>query len=384
MNYDVPFNQLHTTGRELAYIEEAIRGTRLSAGGPFANRCNEWLTRATGCRRALLTHTCTGALEMAALLARLGPGDEVIMPSFSFVSTANAFVLAGATPVFADIRPDTLNLAETLVEAAVTDRTKAIVAVHYGGIACEMNELCAIAERHGLLLIEDAAHSINASYFGRPLGGIGDLSTLSFHETKNVISGEGGALLVRNPEFVERAEILLEKGTDRKAFLRGEVDKYSWVDVGSSFGASELTAAFLWAQLEDAGEITERRLAIWNAYHAGFQSLEEDGLVRRPVVPEGCHHGGHLYYLLAPDRKTRNELIDGLADRGVHALFHYVPLHSAPAAAGCSRTAGEMPVTDDVSGRLLRLPVWADMKQHHIDQVVTETTALIRQLVPAR
>lgn len=380
--YDVPFNRLHTTGRELKYIEEAIGGTRLSSGGPFAARCNEWLEQATGCKRALLTHTCTGALEMAALLARVGPGDEVIMPSFSFVSTANAFVLTGATPVFVDIRPDTLNIDETLVEAAITDRTRAIVVVHYGGVACEMNALRGIAERHDLLLIEDAAHAILSTYFDEPLGGIGDLATLSFHETKNVISGEGGVLLVRDADMVERAEVLLEKGTNRKAFLRGQVDKYSWVDVGSSFGASELMAAFLWAQLEDAREITERRLAIWNAYNVGFAELETAGLVRRPVVPDGAHHGGHLYYLLAPDRSARDKLIEELGAHGVHALFHYVPLHSAAAAARYSRVASQMAVTDEMSDRLLRLPLWADMQQSDIDQVITEVTAAVHRLAP--
>jgi dTDP-4-amino-4,6-dideoxygalactose transaminase len=380
--YEVPFNRPHTVGTEMAYIGEAVAASHLSAGGPFSRRCAEWLEERLGCRRALVTHSCTGALEMSVLLSDIGPGDEIIMPSFTFVSTASAFALRGAVPVFVDIREDTLNLDEGLVEAAITPRTKAIAAVHYGGIACDMDALLAIAGRHGLIVVEDAAHSVLSTYRGRPLGALGNLGTLSFHETKNVISGEGGALLVRDEAFVERAEILLEKGTNRSAFLRGDVDKYTWVDLGSSFGASEVTAAFLWAQLERAEDITHRRLGIWEAYHREFAHLEATGAVRRPVVPEDCHHEGHLYYLLAPTREWRDRMIDRLRQDGVQAVFHYVPLHSAPAGRRHGRAAGELDVTDEMSGRLLRLPMWVDMEAEHVERVVAGTRAAVADFAP--
>lgn len=373
--YEVPFNRPHAVGTETDYIGEAVAASHLSAGGPFSERCARWVAEQTGCSRVLLTHTCTAALELAALLLDVGPGDEVIMPSFTFVSTASAFALRGAVPVFVDIRDDTLNLDERLVEAAITRRTKAIVAVHYGGVACDMDALLDIAARHGLKVIEDAAHAVLSYYRDRALGGLGDLGTLSFHETKNIISGEGGALLIRDQALVQRAEILLEKGTNRSAFLRGDVDKYTWVDLGSSFGASEVTAAFLWAQLEQAFTITERRLAVWNAYHSGFAEIESEGILRRPHVPDECRHSAHLYYLLARDRRMRDELLDRLRSGGVHAVFHYVPLHSAPAGRRYGRVAGELRVTDEVSDCLLRLPVWADMAPEHVDRVLTQTRA---------
>ncbi len=381
--FDVPFNRPFTVGTELGYITEAVEGSHLSAGGPFTRRCAQWLQQSTGCARALLTHSCTGALELSVLLADLQPGDEVIMPSFTFVSTASAFALRGVVPVFVDIRADTLNLDERLVEDAITPRTKAIVLVHYGGVACEMDAFAQIAERHGLMLIEDAAHSVLSTYDGRPLGALGDLGTLSFHETKNVISGEGGALLIRDEELVARAEILLEKGTNRSAFVRGEVDKYTWVDLGSSFGASEVTAAFLWAQLEHAAEITRQRLAAWDAYHEAFAALESTGLVRRPVVPDGCVHGGHVYHLLAPSRALRDRLLERLRRRGIHAVFHYVPLHSAPAGRRYGRAHGELPVTDDASGRLLRLPLWVGISEAQIEQVVAEVGVAVQDAVAA-
>jgi dTDP-4-amino-4,6-dideoxygalactose transaminase len=380
--YTVPFNQLHRTGAEMQYIGEAIEASHLSAAGDFSRRCARWLEAATEAHSALLTHTCTDALEMTVLLSEIGPGDEVIMPSFTFVSTANAFALRGATPVFVDIRADTLNLDERLVEQAITSQTKAIVAVHYGGVACDMDALQAIASRHGLRLIEDAAHALHSTYKGRPLGAIGDLGTLSFHETKNVISGEGGALLIGNDELAARAEILLEKGTNRSAFLRGDVDKYTWVDVGSSFGASELMAAFLYAQLEHADTITASRLAVWDRYHEAFAEMESRGRARRPIVPPDCRHGGHLYYLLATDGEARDGLIDELRTRGVQAVFHYVPLHSAPAGLIHGRAAGELTVTDDVSRRLVRLPLWPDMQPDDVDHVIAETRAALLQAEP--
>jgi dTDP-4-amino-4,6-dideoxygalactose transaminase len=366
----VPFNRPWTTGAELGHIEDAIAAGHLSARGAYTSRCTAWLTEATGARSALLTHSATGALEMAALLAGIGPGDEVIVPSFTFVTTASAFALHGAVPVFVDVRPDTLNLDERLVEDAITPRTRAVVPVHYAGVACEMDAICEIAARHGLLVLEDAAHALTATYRGRPLGGIGDLSALSFHETKNMVAGEAGALLVNRPDLVEGAEIVLDKGTDRRRFERGEVDKYTWNRLGSSFGASDITAAFLWAQLEGAGEIAARRSGVWTRYHAAFAELEDAGLLRRPVVPDGCRHNAHMYHLLAPDRPARDRLLSGLQERGVNAVFHYVPLHSSPAGLRHGRARGDLAVTDDVSGRLLRLPLWPGMEDEDVAHVI--------------
>jgi dTDP-4-amino-4,6-dideoxygalactose transaminase len=366
----VPFNRPWTTGTELGHIEGAIAAGHLSARGAYTSRCTAWLAEATGSRSALLTHSATGALEIAALLADLEPGDEVIVPSFTFVTTASAFALRGAVAVFVDVRPDTLNLDERLLEAAITPRTRAIVPVHYAGVACEMDAIMAIAARHGLLVVEDAAHALTATYEGRPLGSIGDLAALSFHETKNVIAGEAGALLVNRPDLVEAAEIVLDKGTDRRRFERGQVDKYTWNRLGSSFGASDITAAFLWGQLEGAAEITARRSGVWTRYHAAFADLEAAGLLRRPVVPDGCRHNAHMYYLLAPDRTARDRLLSGLQDRGVDAVFHYVPLHSSPAGLRHGRAHGDLAVTDDVSGRLVRLPLWPGMDDEDVAHVV--------------
>lgn len=354
----IPFNKPYMTGRELEYISQAHAAGHLSGDGPFTRRCHAWLEQRTRARRALLTHSCTAALEMAALLLDLEPGDEVIMPSFTFVSTANAFVLRGAVPVFVDIRPDTLNLDENLVEAAITPRTRAICVVHYAGVGCEMDAIMAIAARHGLAVVEDAAQGILSTYKERPLGSIGHLATLSFHETKNVISGEGGALLVNDARYVVRAEVIREKGTNRSQFFRGQVDKYTWVDIGSSYLPSEILAAFLAAQLEQADTITERRLAIWNAYHAAFADLEAAGRVRRPVIPAHCTHNAHMYYLLLPDLPARTAFIEHLKQAGVGAVFHYIPLHSSPAGRKFGRAATAMSVTDDTSDRLVRLPLW--------------------------
>jgi dTDP-4-amino-4,6-dideoxygalactose transaminase len=314
---------------------------------------------------------------MATLLAGIEQGDEVLMPSFTFVSTANAVVLRGATPVFVDVRPDTLNLDEHLLEGAITERTRAIVPVHYGGVACDMDAIMALADRHGLIVIEDAAHALLARDRGRPLGAIGQLGALSFHETKNVICGEGGALLVNDPALAERAEILQEKGTDRRRFYRGEVDKYTWVDVGSSFLMSDVSAAFLYAQLEQARSITERRVDLWNAYHEGFRSLEAAGLLRRPVVPPGVEHSAHLYYLLMPSNAGRDDLIASLERRGISSVFHYVPLHSAPAGRRFGRTGSEMTVTEDAAARLVRLPLWVGMESGQVDRVVDEVARFV-------
>ncbi|MBS0382018.1 MAG: dTDP-4-amino-4,6-dideoxygalactose transaminase [Proteobacteria bacterium] len=366
----IPFNKPYMTGRELHYISQAHASGHLSGDGPFTKRCNAWLEQRTGANKALLTHSCTAALEMAALLLDLAPGDEVIMPSFTFVSTANAFVLRGAVPVFVDIRADTLNIDETLIEAAITPRTKAICVVHYAGVGCEMDAIMDIAARHDLPVIEDAAQGILSTYKRKPLGSIGQLAALSFHETKNVISGEGGALLLNDERFVERAEILREKGTNRSKFFRGQIDKYTWVDVGSSYLPSEILAAFLAAQLEHADEITERRLALWNTYHAAFADLEAQGRVRRPIIPAHSTHNAHMYYLLLRDLAARTDFIARLREAGVGAVFHYIPLHSSPAGRKYGRTASPMPVTDDVSERLVRLPLWVgleDQQRHVID-----------------
>jgi dTDP-4-amino-4,6-dideoxygalactose transaminase len=359
----IEFNEPYLTGRELGYIRQAHEQGHLSGDGPFTKRCQAWLEQAVGSGKALLTHSCTGALEMAALLAGIAPGDEVIMPSFTFVSTANAFALRGGVPVFVDVREDTLNIDEARIEAAITPRTKAIAVIHYAGVACEIGLIRRIAERRGLLLIEDAAQALGATYQGRPLGGFGHLSALSFHETKNVISGEGGALLVNAPEFAARAEILREKGTNRNAFFRGEVDKYTWVDVGSSFLPSEIIAAFLWAQLEESGAITARRRHMWEKYHEAFADLERRGLVRRPVVPRDAAHNAHSYFLLLADLAARQAFIAALRRDGVNAVFHYVPLHSSPAGRKLGRASGELPVTDSASERLVRLPLWLGLEE---------------------
>jgi dTDP-4-amino-4,6-dideoxygalactose transaminase len=312
----------------------------------------------TGCRRALLTHSCTAALEMAAILADLGPGDEVIMPSFTFVSTANAVVLRGALPVFVDVRADTLNIDESLIEAAITPRTKAIFVVHYAGVACEMDAIMSLARRHHLLVMEDAAQGLMSSYRGRPLGSIGDLAAISFHETKNVIAGEGGVLLINDPALIARAEIIREKGTNRSQFFRGQVDKYTWVDIGSSYVPGEVAAAFLLAQLEHAAEITEERLTLWALYHEAYQGLESAGALRRPMVPDHCRHNAHMYYLLLSDLSARTRFIEELNKAGVNTVFHYVPLHSSPAGRKYGRTHGSMTITERYSERLVRMPMW--------------------------
>jgi dTDP-4-amino-4,6-dideoxygalactose transaminase len=367
---EIPFNRPFTTGREFIYIREAIANGHLSGGGPFTDRCNHWLEERVGSDHVLLTHSCTAALEMAAMLLEIGPGDEVVMPSFSFVSTASAVVVRGGTPVFVDIRPDTLNIDETRVSTAITPRTRAIIVVHYAGVGCAMNELADIAEETGIALVEDAAHGILASYEGRPLGSLGSLAALSFHETKNVHSGEGGALLINDAAYRERAEILLDKGTDRRRFFRGQVDKYSWVDIGSSYAPSEINAAFLWAQLEEADAITAQRLAIWRAYHEAFADLEQQGITRRPVVPERCSHNAHMYYLLLPDLERRSRLIDELRRVGIHAVFHYVPLHLSHAGRRYGRQTGDLSTTEDVGERLVRLPLWPGMVDQDVERVV--------------
>jgi dTDP-4-amino-4,6-dideoxygalactose transaminase len=369
--FHIPYNRPFTVGKEFDYIQQAIANWHLAGNGPFTRKCQAWLEERVGCCKALLTHSCTAALEMAAILADIQPGDEIIMPSFTFVSTANAFVLRGGVPVFVDIRPDTLNLDETKIEAAITRCTKAIVPVHYAGVGCEMNTIMPIAERHGLLVIEDAAQGIMSAYKGRPLGSIGHLAAVSFHETKNVISGEGGALLINDPKYVERAEIIWEKGTNRSQFFRGQVDKYTWVDIGSSYLPSEITAAFLWAQLEEAEPITQQRLEIWERYHKAFVGLEDAGKVRRPVVLPECRHNAHMYYLLLPDLENRTSLLEKLKVSGINAVFHYVPLHSSPAGRKYGQAHGDLSQTQKAGDCLVRLPLWVGMAEEDVMQVVS-------------
>ena len=370
MSY-IPFNRPFAVGTEFEYIQQAIANAHLSGNGPFTRKCHAWLEERVGCCKALLTHSCTAALEMAAILADIQPDDEVIMPSYTFVSTANAFVLRGGVPVFVDIRPDTLNLDEAKIEAAITPRTKAIVPVHYAGVGCEMDTIMTIAERHGLLVIEDAAQGVMSTYKGRPLGSIGHLAAISFHETKNVISGEGGALLINDPKHIERAEIIWEKGTNRGQFFRGQVDKYTWVDIGSSYLPSEIIAAFLWAQLEEAESLTQRRLAIWEQYHEAFAGLEDAGKVRRPVIPPECRHNAHMYYLLLPDLQSRTTMLKELSVSGVNAVFHYVPLHSSLAGRKYGRAHGDLSYTRKVSDGLVRLPLWVGMAEEDVMRVVS-------------
>ena len=360
----IPFNKPYMTGKELWYISQAHANGHLAGDGEFTRRCNTWLESRVGCNQALLTHSCTAALEMTAILADLHPGDEVIMPSYTFVSTANAFVLRGAVPVFVDIRPDTLNIDETKIEVAITERTKAIVPVHYAGVGCEMDTIMDIAQRHDLLVIEDAAQGIMSTYKGRPLGSIGHMATLSFHETKNIISGEGGALLVNDPHLSERAEIVREKGTSRSQFFRGQADKYSWVDIGSSFLPGEIIAAFLWAQIEEAESITRDRLDIWRTYHRWFESLEAQGVIRRPMVPNDCAHNAHMYYLLLSSLEERTAFIAKLKEQDIHSVFHYVPLDTAPMGRQFGRVSGDMTHTHELSERLVRLPLWVGLEDH--------------------
>jgi len=369
----IPFNKPFSTGKEFEYIAQAIANSHLSGDGPFTRRCHAWIEERTGCRKALLTHSCTAALEMAAILADIQSGDEILMPSYTFVSTANAFVLRGGTPVFVDIRQDTLNIDETKLEEAVTSRTKAIVPVHYAGVGCEMGAIMKVANKHNLIVIEDAAHGVMSSYKGQALGSFGHMSTFSFHETKNVISGEGGALLLNDSRFIERAEIIREKGTNRSQYFRGQVDKYTWVDIGSSYLPSDILAAFLWAQLEQAESITKQRLALWDYYHAAFAEDEARGTLRRPIIPEGCRHNAHMYYILLSDVKTRAALLKHLESAEIKAVFHYIPLHSSLMGMKYGRTVGDLSITQELSARLVRLPLWVGLGEDGASRVVKAT-----------
>ncbi len=366
----IPFNIPPYLGTETEYIREAIHNHKICGDGPFTKQCHHWLEEKTGTAKALLTTSCTHALEMAALLLDIKPGDEVILPSFTFCSTADAFVLRGAKLVFVDIRPDTMNIDETKIEDAITDKTVAIVPVHYAGVACEMDTIMDIAKRHNLKVVEDAAQAVMSSYKGQALGAIGDYGCYSFHETKNYSMGEGGALLIKDPAMTEKAEILREKGTNRSVFLRGQIDKYTWVDHGSSYLPSDMNAAYLWAQLLEADKINNDRLASWQTYYDAFEQLEQEGFVERPVIPEGCVHNAHMFYLKAKDLEERTALIDYLKKNDILAVFHYIPLHSAPAGVKFGRFHGEDVYTTAESDRLLRLPMYYGLKKNELNKII--------------
>ena len=365
----INFNVPPFTGREYDYIKEAVDNQKICGDGPFTKRCNEWIENKTGCNKALLTTSCTHATELAALLADIKEGDEVIMPSYTFVSTADAFVLRGATPVFVDIRPDTMNIDETKIEDAVTDKTRAIVPVHYAGVGCEMDAIMDIAKRHDLLVIEDAAQGIMSTYKGKALGAIGDFGCFSFHETKNFSMGEGGAILIKDEKYVEKAEIFREKGTDRSKFYRGQVDKYRWQDFGSSYLPSDMNAAYLWAQLELADEITKARMDRWDQYYKRLKVLADDGHITLPYVPEYCAHNAHMFYIKVSDLNKRTELISFLKSKDILAVFHYVPLHTAPAGLKYGRFNGSDEFTTKESDRLVRLPMYYKLTEKEVDYI---------------
>lgn len=365
----ITFNVPPCADKAMEYIEECVRNQKICGDGAYTKKCNRWIEERTGTTKCLLTTSCTHATELAALLADIRPGDEVIMPAYTFVSTADAFVLRGAVPVFVDIRPDTMNIDEKLIEAAITDKTRAIVPVHYAGVACEMDTIMDIAARHGLLVIEDAAQGILATYKGKALGAIGDFGCYSFHETKNYSMGEGGALLIRDEKYVEDAEIIREKGTNRSKFYRGQIDKYTWVNYGSSYLPSDMNAAYLYAQLEQADEINQARLACWNRYYERLTPLKEAGKLELPVVPEGCVHNAHMFYVKVKDITERTAVISFLAENGVHSVFHYIPLHTAPAGQKFGRFHGEDRYTTAESERLARLPMYYGLSLEQVDYI---------------
>ncbi len=377
MKSRIPFNRPYLTGKEYDFIQDAIDRAHTSGNGWYTQQCEAALEAMTGARRALLVPSCTAALEMSSLLLDLGPGDEVIMPSFTFVSTANAFALRGATPVFVDIREDTLNIDPEAVEEAVGPNTKAIVPVHYAGVGADMDAILDTADTHGLDVVEDAAQALLASTDGKPLGSFGRMGTLSFHETKNVVCGEGGALLINDESLVERAEVIREKGTNRTQFFRGEVDKYTWVDVGSSFLLSDLSAAYLLAQLNEADTITALRRHAWDRYYDAFEDLEQRGVVRRPIVPAGSDHNAQIFHLILEDLDTRTRVIESLADQSIAAVFHYVPLHTSPAGRRLGRAHGSLETTEAASDRLVRLPLWSGMSDDVVDEVVDAVHAVL-------
>lgn len=374
----IDFNIAPFTGNELEYIKQAVENHKICGDGEFTKRCSRWLEERTGIPKVLLTTSCTHATEMAALLCDIQPGDEVIMPSYTFVSTADAFVLRGATVVFVDIRPDTMNIDEGLIEDAITERTKAIVPVHYAGVACEMDTIMEIARRHDLKVVEDAAQGVMSTYKGKSLGTIGDYGCYSFHETKNYSMGEGGALLIHDASKIEDAEIIREKGTNRSKFFRGQIDKYTWMNVGSSYLPSELNAAYLWAQLEQAEQINDRRLAIWNHYNEELECLEKQEYIRRPVIPDGCRHNAHMFYIKAKDLDTRTRLITFLKEQGIQAVFHYIPLHTAPAGQKFGRFHGNDIYTTKESETLVRLPLFYSLEDAQVEYIIDKVKEFYR------
>lgn len=374
----IDFNIAPFTGNELEYIKQAVENHKICGDGEFTKRCSRWLEERTGIPKVLLTTSCTHATEMAALLCDIQPGDEVIMPSYTFVSTADAFVLRGATVVFVDIRPDTMNIDEGLIEDAITERTKAIVPVHYAGVACEMDTIMEIAQRHDLKVVEDAAQGVMSTYKGKSLGTIGDYGCYSFHETKNYSMGEGGALLIHDASKIEDAEIIREKGTNRSKFFRGQIDKYTWMNVGSSYLPSELNAAYLWAQLEQAEQINDRRLAIWNHYNEELECLEKQEYIRRPVIPDGCRHNAHMFYIKAKDLDTRTRLITFLKEQGIQAVFHYIPLHTAPAGQKFGRFYGNDIYTTKESEALVRLPLFYSLEDAQVEYIIDKVKEFYR------
>lgn len=382
-SYKIPFNRPFIAGKELFFIAQAVTFGNMAGDGYFTKACCELMQSRFKIPKILMTPSCTAALEMCAMLCDLKEGDEVIMPSYTFVSTANAVVLRGARPVFVDIRPDTLNIDENLIEAAITPRTKAIFPVHYAGVSCEMDRIMAIAKKHGLVVAEDAAQGVNSFYQGRALGSIGHLGCYSFHETKNYISGEGGALCVNDDRFVDRSEILRDKGTNRRQFFRGQVDKYTWVDIGSSYVPSEIVSAFLYGQLEQLQEIRDRRKSNFDYYHTRLSRLEAEGLLRRPVIPYGCETNYHMYYILLPDRETRDGLMKHLNGLGIMAVFHYIPLHSAPMGLKLGYQEGELPVTEELSGRILRLPLYFEISDADKERVIDVIDSYFKEIETA-
>jgi dTDP-4-amino-4,6-dideoxygalactose transaminase len=366
----IPFNSPYVTGKEISYINQVLLDKELAGGGVFTDRCQEFLESKLDVKKVLLTHSCTAALEMAAMLLDIQPGDEIIMPSYTFVSTANAFVIRGGVPVFVDIRKDTLNIDERLIEMAITPRTKAILPVHYAGVACEMDTIMDIANRHNLLVVEDAAQAIESNYKGRALGSIGDLGCLSFHETKNITSGEGGAILINNSNFIEQAEIIREKGTNRNRFLRGQVDKYSWVGVGSSYLPSEITAAFLYAQLEETEKITQERIKIWNNYDYAFRSLGETEGLSLPNIPNQCKHNAHIYYLILHNSGDRNRFIKYMNKNNIDCYFHYVPLHLSVAGRKYGNIPMSLNITEHYADCIVRLPLWFGLSEKQQEKVI--------------
>lgn len=374
----ITFNVPPYTGKEMTYIEQAVKNQKICGDGEFTHKCNAWIEEKTGTPKALLTTSCTHATELAAILADIQPGDEVIMPSYTFVSTADAFVLRGATVVFVDIRPDTMNMDENLIEDAITEKTRAIVPVHYAGVACEMDKIMEIAEKYNLCVIEDAAQGIMSTYKGRALGAIGTYGCYSFHETKNFSMGEGGAILIQDESKIEEAEVVREKGTNRAKFFRGQIDKYTWVDKGSSYLPSDMNAAYLYAQLEMAETITAARMAVWNRYHEAFASLEEEGKIERPFIPQHCEHNAHMYYLKCKDLEERTAFISFLKENGIWAVFHYVPLHSAPAGLRYARFHGEDRYTTRESERLVRLPMYYGLKEEQVDYIISKVKEFFR------